>query len=219
MGRPAHERCRYRAAQPTPRTNGVRLGGAENTGDGQWLTQPKKEDEYNPPAPPCSRLIAVFRPPPPPTGGPGARVVGRPSDPPPVLAQDTPIAMGMVNEMISSIQGGAPPLSTRCYTSFWAWTRAFPYAPSPQSCAEETGGIRLPPFFWLDWQHFRGASCVRCPPQLVPSTGGGVFLRFPHAWDDPRLGACAHERAVTYLRMPRLLCPLASPRSRVAPPR
>ena len=122
----------------------------------------------------------------------------------------TPIAMGMVNEMISSMQGGAPPLSTRCYTSFWAWARAFPYAPSPQSCAEETGGVRLPLFFWLDWQHFRGASCVRCPPQLVPSTGGGVFLRFPHAWDDPRLGACAHERAVTYLRMPRLLCPLAS---------
>jgi hypothetical protein len=31
-------------------------------GDGQWLTQPKKEDEYNPPVLPCSRLIAAFHP-------------------------------------------------------------------------------------------------------------------------------------------------------------
>jgi hypothetical protein len=43
-------------------------------------------------------------------------------------------------------------------------------------------------------------------------------LRFPHAWDDPRLGACAHERAVTYLQMPRLQWPLASLTSRAAPP-
>ena len=33
--------------------------------------------------------------------------------------------------------------------------------------------------------------------------GAGV-LRFPHARDDPRLGACAHERAFTYPQMPRL---------------
>ena len=188
-------------------------------GDGQRPRGAQEEDEYNLLCPPCSRLLQSSTQPPPPSGGSGARSAGCRSALPPVLAQDTPIAMGMVNEMISSIQGGAPPLSTRCYTSFWAWARAFPYAPSPQSCAEETGGVRLPLFFWLDWQHIRGASCVRCPPQFVPSTGGGVFLRFPHAWDDPRLGACAHERAVTYLRLPRLLCPLASPRSRVAPPR
>ena len=93
----------------------------------------------------------------------------------------------------------ATTVGPRCYTSFWAWTRAFPYAPSPQSGAEETGGVRLPPFFWLDWQHFRGASRVRCPPQFVPSTGGGGFLRFPHAWDDQRLGACAHDRAHGHL--------------------
>ena len=179
-------------------------------GDGQRPRGAQEEDEYNLLCPPCSRLLQSSIQPPPPSGGSGARSAGCRSAFPPVLAQDTPIAMGMVNEMISSMQGGAPPLSTRCYTSFWAWARAFPYAPSPQSCAEETGGVRLPPFFWLDWQHFRGASCVRCPPQFVPSTGGGVFLWFPHAWDDPRLGACAHERAVTYLQMSRLQWPLTS---------
>ena len=47
-------------------------------------------------------------------------------------------------------------------------------------------------------------------PQSVSSAGGGGFLRFPHAWDDPRLGACAHERAVTYLQMSRLQWPLTS---------
>jgi hypothetical protein len=30
------------------------------------------------------------------------------------------------------------------------------------------------------------------------------------AWDDLRLGACAHERAVTYLLMSRLQWPLTS---------
>jgi hypothetical protein len=85
-----------------------------------------------------------------------------------------------------------------------------PYAPNSQLFAEESGGVRLPLFFWLDLQHIREASRVRCPPQFVPSTGGGGFLRFPLTWDDPRLGACAHERAVTYLHMPRLWWPLAS---------
>ena len=117
--------------------------------------------------------------------------------------------MGMVNEMISSIQGGAPPLSTRCYTSFWAWTRAFPYPPSPQSGAEESGGVRLPPFFWLDWQHFRGASRVRCLPQFVPSTGGGFFFTVP-----PRLG-----RPATWCMCPRACGHLSANAALIVPPR
>jgi len=46
------------------------------------------------------------------------------------------------------------------------------------------------------------------PPQFVPSSGGGGFTVPPR--DDPRLGACAHERSVAYLQMPRLQWPLAS---------
>ena len=39
---------------------------------------------------------------------------------------------------------------------------------------------------------------------------GGLYIRFPHAWGDPRLGACAHEHAVAYLQKSRLQWPLAS---------
>jgi hypothetical protein len=180
-------------------------------GDGQRPRGAQEEDEYNLLCPTIQSVDSNL--PPNPLHLPGVPERGQPDVDPlsrPCWHRTPPSQLGMVNEMISSSQGGAPSLFTRCSTSFWVWARAFPYAPSPQSCAEETGGVRLPLFFWLDWQHIRGASCVRCPPQFVPSTGGGGFLRFPHAWDDPRLGACAHERAVTYLRMPRLLCPLAS---------
>jgi hypothetical protein len=47
-------------------------------------------------------------------------------------------------------------------------------------------------------------------PSVRTLDWGWGFLRFPLTWDDPRLGACAHERAVTYLHMPRLWWPLAS---------
>ena len=52
-------------------------------------------------------------------GAPGERVKGMQD----ARAEFISAPMGMVNEMISSMQGGAPPLSTRCYTSFWAWAR------------------------------------------------------------------------------------------------
>ena len=48
----------------------------------------------------------------------------------------------------------------------------------------------------LPWGLLRAKS----PPVRTLGRGWG-FLRFPHAWDDPRLGVCAHERAVTYLQM------------------
>ena len=57
----------------------------------------------------------------------------------------------------------------------------------------------------LPWGLLRAKS----PPVRTLGRGWG-FLRFPHAWDDPRLGACAHERAVTYLQMSRLQWPLTS---------
>ena len=99
--------------------------------------------------------------------------------PPPVLAQDTPIVMGLVLNQISLIQGPRriSPRVTRLST-----THGFGPghgAPTPQAHAEESGGVRLPLFFWLDWQHFRGASCVRSPPQSVPSAGGGGFYGSP----------------------------------------
>ena len=75
--------------------------------------------------------------------------------------------------------------------------------PAPRSCAEESGGVRLPRFFWLVWQHIRGASRARCPPQFRTLGWGWGFLRFPHAWDGPRLGASAHDRAATFLHIPR----------------
>jgi len=106
--------------------------------------------------------------------------------------------MGIVNKLISQIQGGAPPLTPRTYTSNRVWPKPSVRSHSPIV----RRGIRwgsTPSIFWLDWQHIRGAFCGRCPP---PGLGVGV-IRFPHAWDDPQLGACAHDRAVTYLQMSR----------------
>ena len=87
--------------------------------------------------------------------------------------------MGLVLNQISLIQGPRriSPRVTRLST-----THGFGPghgAPTPQAHAEESGGVRLPLFFWLDWQHFRGASCVRSPPQSVPSAGGGGFYGSP----------------------------------------
>jgi hypothetical protein len=75
-----------------------------------------------------------------------------------------------------------------------------------------------PSFFWLEWQHIRGASCVRCPPQFVPSAGGGGFTV------PPRLGRPRDFVHVpTSVRSPICKCraysgPSPAARSRAAPP-
>ena len=51
--------------------------------------------------------------------------------------------------------------------------------PAPRSCAEESGGVRLPRFFWLVWQHIRGASRARCPPQFRTLGWGWGFYGSP----------------------------------------
>jgi len=90
--------------------------------------------------------------------------------------------MGVVHNLISLIQGAPPPSQPELKQQIGSGPSHRPPAPFPNCSQRNRVGFDCLYFFWLDWQHIRGASRVRCLPQFVPSAWGGAYTV------PPRLG-------------------------------